>query len=55
MSGWISTKQAAEYCGVHVNTILNAVWSGKLKGSQRVKPQGSWRFRAVDLDRWMLA
>lgn len=50
---WVGTNEAAQYCGVHPNTILIAAQSKKLKGSQRVKPHGRWKFKLSDLDRWM--
>lgn len=50
---WLTTSEAAEHARRHRNTILLALRSGELVGFQRTAPQGAWRIREVDLERWL--
>lgn len=47
----ISVKEAAEEARVHPETIADALRSGALHGSQRVKG-GTWRIRPSCLEAW---
>jgi excisionase family DNA binding protein len=49
---WFDTRQAAERCGVHRETLLVALQTGDLRGTQRVKG-GRWRLHLDDLDAWL--
>ncbi|EHR62654.1 helix-turn-helix domain-containing protein [Saccharomonospora cyanea] len=45
-------KEAAEYAGCHVKTLLRALRRGDLVGHQRVAG-GSWRIFESDLIAWI--
>lgn len=47
-----STTQAAEYAGVHRDTVLRALEAGTLHGGQRVTG-GRWSIRLACLDAWL--
>lgn len=49
---WFTTTQAAEYVGVHRETILRAVAANALKSSQ-AGPNGWRRYHRDWLDGWM--
>lgn len=49
---WLTTAQAVEHTGYHVQTIRRAAESGELHGSQR-KAGGRWRFHRDCLDAWV--
>lgn len=49
---WHTTNSAAAYAAVHAQTILTALRSGELRGSQR-KKSGNWRIHRDDLDAWL--
>lgn len=48
---WLNSGQAAERAGCHVQTLLAALASGELHGSQR-KTGGRWRIHVDCLDAW---
>ncbi|NKS98828.1 helix-turn-helix domain-containing protein [Rhodococcus hoagii] len=50
---WMTTGEAAERARRHRNTILLALRSGELVGYQRTAPQGAWRIKESDLDKWL--
>lgn len=50
---WFTTAEAAEHARRHRNTILLALRSGELVGYQRTAPQGAWRIKEPDLERWL--
>lgn len=57
---WLSTKEASEYSGFSQHTIreLAKQWratKGKrgLRGFQTVAPQGPWKFKHDDIDRYI--
>lgn len=49
---WLTTRQAAKYTGLGVETIKRAVTAGSLKSSQ-AGPGGWHRFHREWLDSWM--
>ncbi|KQY58358.1 hypothetical protein ASD11_01435 [Aeromicrobium sp. Root495] len=49
---WFDTAQAAEYSGYSYLTVLRALESGELKGSQKAKGC-RWRIRLDRLDEWL--
>lgn len=49
---WLTTKEAVAYTGVHYNTIVRAVKSGKLK-AVRVNGSRHRRHRKEWLDEWL--
>ena len=48
----LNTTQAAEYANRHRDTILRALESGELHGSQR-NAGGRWSIRTICLDAWI--
>lgn len=50
---WMTTNEAAAHARRHRNTILLALRSGELVGYQRTAPQGAWRLKLSDLERWL--
>jgi len=50
---WFNTTTAAEYAGVHPDTVADALRSGELQGSQRKSPGGHWRIHRDALDAWL--
>lgn len=50
---WFTCTQAAEYVGMHVDTIRKAAAKGELHGTQRTAPNGHWRIHRDCLDAWM--
>ena len=46
---FLSTKDAAKYAGVHINTIWKWIWAGDLKAS-RVGEHGNYRILPSDID-----
>lgn len=55
--GWMSTKQAAAYLNMGVNTLQTAVKRGTIKGSKHPKGsiRGRWKFKKSILDRHLQA
>jgi excisionase family DNA binding protein len=55
-AGWLTAQEAAEHLRVKTRTLLQWVRQKKIPGyvlsGNRRKV---WRFRKVDLDRWLLA
>ncbi len=49
---WFSTRQAAEFAGLHPKTVRNALEAGELVGSQR-REGGHWRIHHKDLNAWL--
>ena len=49
---WHSTSTGADHTGYHTVTLLKALESGELHGSQR-KPKGRWRIHVDCLDAWV--
>ncbi|MBM4637797.1 helix-turn-helix domain-containing protein [Rhodococcus hoagii] len=49
----MTTNEAAAHARRHRNTILLALRSGELVGYQRTAPQGAWRLKLSDLERWL--
>lgn len=47
-----NTAQAAEYAGMHVQTVRKALEAGDLHGGQR-KAAGRWSIRRECLDAWL--
>lgn len=52
-SPWLTTKQVAEYAGMHPKTVQNALQDGELIGYQRTEPHGRWRIHVEDADAWI--
>lgn len=51
---WMTTKEAAQYCGVTPWTLLMAARAGTLPcGKTPGKRRGEWRFQKADLDAWL--
>jgi len=50
---YMSADQAADYLGVHKNTLYKLAKSGDLVG-YRVTAGSSWRFEQEDLDQFIL-
>lgn len=50
---WLSTRQASERSGRHVDTVRRALEAGVLHGGQR-KAGGTWRIHIDCLDAWAL-
>ncbi|OZD23865.1 hypothetical protein CH253_08390 [Rhodococcus sp. 06-156-3C] len=50
---WLTTKEAADHAKCCTRSILNAARSGELTGHQRKAPNGTWRFNAADVDKWL--
>lgn len=56
--GWLTLDEAATYTGHHRETLRRAAvdfdrsGNAGLRGFQR-KAHATWRFKAVDLDRWV--
>lgn len=48
---WLNTQQAADRAGCHRQTVIKALESGELHGSQR-KAGGRWRIHVDCLDAW---
>lgn len=49
-----TVAEAAQVAGCSEKTIRRALWADELKGHQRKAPNGSWRIRPADLERWAL-
>lgn len=49
---WMTTAEAAEYARCHVQTVLKALTSGSLNGSQP-KKNGKWIVHRNALDAWI--
>lgn len=49
---WHTTRSAATYADCHVQTVLEALRAGELRGSQ-LKKNGRWRIHRDDLDAWL--
>jgi excisionase family DNA binding protein len=52
LAPWLDASRAAEYAGVSATTVLRAARRGALRG---YKVGSLWRFRAVDIDAWIIA
>lgn len=54
---WMTTKEAARYCGCGESIIRKAASSGELRsgGIERQPGMRRWRFCPADLDEWMHA
>lgn len=50
---WHTTKTAAEYTGYATSTVLRALESGELVGSQPRGRRSRWRIHRDALDAWM--
>lgn len=51
---WFTSKQAAEYAGVHQQTVADACRSGALRAGQPFGGAGGrWRIHRSDLDAWL--
>ena len=51
---WFTVRQAADYAGMHPQTISNACRSGTLKAGQPFGAAGGrWRINRADLDAWL--
>lgn len=48
---WFDTSQAADHAGCHRDTVLKAVESDELHGTQR-KKKGRWRIHVDCLNAW---
>ncbi len=48
---WLSTREAADYLGLHPKTLSNYASAGEVPSVQR-SPRGRRYFRRSDLDRW---
>jgi excisionase family DNA binding protein len=51
---WLTLREAAEHCRCSVVTIGRAARLGTLRGYKLARRR-SWRFRAEDLDAWLMA
>lgn len=49
---WLSVAEVAKHTGFHPQTVLEALWSGELRGFQRTKG-ARWRIRPEDADAWV--
>lgn len=49
---WLNSDEAAEYLGMHRETVRIRVRSGRLPGR---KVGGVWKFKAATLDEWIAA
>jgi excisionase family DNA binding protein len=47
---WLNTREAADYCGMHVTTLWRAVKRGELKAGGVGR---AVRFHRDELDRWL--
>lgn len=52
---WFNTKQACEYTGVPLRTLMGHIAKGTLKPDSRARPGfGVHRFRRATLDAWLM-
>ena len=49
---WMSTEQAAEYAGMHPETVRRACETGDLTAYQ-MRRGGRWRIHPDDVDTWI--
>lgn len=49
----MTVEQAEERCGVHRQTLANALRAGELHGAQRTT-RGTWRIREECLVAWLM-
>lgn len=49
---WLSTREAAEYLGMHIETVRDKARLGQVPG---YKVGRGWRFKASILDEWVTA
>jgi excisionase family DNA binding protein len=51
---WFTSRQAADYAGVNIQTIAEACRSGALRAGQPFGSAGGrWRINRADLDAWL--
>ncbi|OZC93476.1 hypothetical protein CH254_02280 [Rhodococcus sp. 06-412-2C] len=53
-NAWLTAREAAERARCHPRTLLRAARSGELVGYQRRTPNGAWRFKCADVERWIM-
>ncbi|RRQ26274.1 helix-turn-helix domain-containing protein [Rhodococcus sp. Eu-32] len=52
-SPWLTVDEARAYARCGKRQMYHALHTGELVGTQRKRPQGTWRIHRDDLDSWM--
>ena len=52
-SPWLTVGEARAYARCGRQQMYRALHTGELVGTQRKRPQGTWRIHRDDLDAWL--
>lgn len=50
---WLTVDEARAYARCGKRQMYHALHTGELVGTQRKRPQGTWRIHRDDLDAWL--